>query len=162
MGPALAGRGAAGVFWHAVRRASGWRTDRGTELFISFADLGGHPRVPDCEVASLRLTCFNGDLPSRLPFGLEDRSDFELPQSGAVRRVRCLVKPTAVVQPPLGKPLLWRLISALSLNHLSIVDDGRDASELENQHNQRSVINLVAYKLEELNLAMSTTSRDFR
>ena len=30
---------AAGVFWHAVRRAAGWRTDRGTEVFLSFADL---------------------------------------------------------------------------------------------------------------------------
>jgi type VI secretion system protein ImpG len=130
------GRGAAGVFFHATRRTSGWRTDRGTELFVSFADLSGRARVPDAEVASLRLTCFNGDLPSRLPFGLEDRSDFELPQSGAVRRVRCLVKPTAVVQPPLGKPLLWRLISALSLNHLSLVEEGRDAlRELLRLHN---------------------------
>jgi type VI secretion system protein ImpG len=58
---------AAGTFWHAVRRATGWRTDRGTEVFISFADLSGQLRAPDAEVASLTLTCFNGDLPNRLP-----------------------------------------------------------------------------------------------
>ena len=127
---------AAGTFWHAVRRATGWRTDRGTEVFISFADLSGQLRAPDAEVASLTLTCFNGDLPSRLPFGVDERGDFELAQGGPVRRVICLVRPTPVVQPPLGKPLLWRLISTLSLNHLSLVEDGREAlREMLRLHN---------------------------
>jgi type VI secretion system protein ImpG len=127
---------AAGTFWHAVRRPTGWRTDRGTEVFISFADLSGQLRAPDAEVASLTLTCFNGDLPSRLPFGVDERGDFELAQGGPVRRVICLVRPTPVVQPPLGKPLLWRLISTLSLNHLSLVEDGREAlREMLRLHN---------------------------
>jgi type VI secretion system protein ImpG len=116
-----------GVFWQANRRASGWRTDRGTELHLSFADLSGRVRAPDAEVASMRLLCFNGDLPSRLPFGIDERGDFELEAGGPVRRILCLVKPTPVVQPPLGRPLLWRLVSSLSLNHLSLVDDGRES-----------------------------------
>jgi error-prone DNA polymerase len=45
---------------------------------------------------------------------------------------------------------------------LERVDDGRDATELENSRGQRSVINLIAYKLEALNLSMATASRDFR
>lgn len=127
---------AAGIFWHAVRRASGWRTDRGTDVFISFADLSGQARSPDAEVVSLTLTCFNGDLPSRLPFGVDERGDFELAQGGPVRRVLCLTRPTPVVQPPLGKPLLWRLVSTLSLNHLSLVEEGREAlRELLRLHN---------------------------
>lgn len=126
----------AGVFWHAVRRTSAWRTDRGTELYISFADLSGRIRPPNAEVASVRLTCFNGDLPSRLPIGVDEKGDFDLTSGGPVRRVLCLVKPTPVIQPPLGKPLLWRLISALSLNHLSLIDDGREAlCELLRLHN---------------------------
>jgi type VI secretion system protein ImpG len=127
---------AKGVFWHAVRRRSEWRTDAGTELFISFADLTGRLRAPDAEIAALRVTCYNGDLPSRLPIGADERGDFELVAGGPVRRVLCLVKPTPVVQPPLGKPLLWRLISALSLNHLSLVEEGREAlQELLRLHN---------------------------
>jgi type VI secretion system protein ImpG len=131
------GRGdAAGVFWQSTRRPSGWRTDLGTELFLSFADLSGRVRAPDAEVASLRLTCFNGDLPSRLPFGVDERGDFELAQGGPIRRVVCLVKPTPVVQPPLGKPMLWRLVSTLSLNHLSLVEEGRESlRELLRLHN---------------------------
>jgi len=124
------------IFWHGVRRASGWRTDRGTEVLVSFADRSGRPRSPEADVASLTLTCFNGDLPSRLPFGLDERGDFELVPGGPVRRVRCLLKPTAVVQPALGRSLLWRLVSALSLNHLSLVDGGEEAlQELLRLHN---------------------------
>ena len=124
------------VFWHGVRRPSGWRTDRGTDVYLSFADLSGGVRAPDSEVVSCALTCFNGELPSRLPFGVDERGDFELVSGGPVRRVRCLIKPTAVVQPPLGKSLLWRLVSALSINHLSLVEAGRDAlQELLRLHN---------------------------
>lgn len=127
---------ASGVFWHAVRRTSAWRTDRGTELFLSFADLSGRIRPPNAEVASVRLMCFNGDLPSRLPIGVDDKGDFQLAMGGPVRRVLSLAKPTPVIQPPLGKPLLWRLISSLSLNHLSLIEDGREAMrELLRLHN---------------------------
>jgi type VI secretion system protein ImpG len=149
------GRGnAGGTFWSAIRRASGWRTDRGTEVYISFADLSGRVRAPDAEVVSLRLTCFNGDLPSRLPFGVDDSGDFELAQGGPIKRIACLIKPSAVVQPALGKPLLWRLISTLSLNHLSLVEDGADAlRELLRLHNmgdsvsgERQIQGLVGVK----------------
>ncbi len=125
-----------GTFWHGARRSTGWRTDRGTEVFLSFADLGGRVRMPDAEVVSCALTCFNGELPSRLPFGVDERGDFEFAAGGPVSRVRCVVKPTRVIQPPLGKALLWRLVSALSLNHLSLVEGGRDAlQELLRLHN---------------------------
>jgi type VI secretion system protein ImpG len=117
------------TYWRSVRRASGWRTDLGTEVFLSFADLGGALRAPDAQVASPRLTCFNGDLPSRLPFGVDERGDFELVQGGPIRRVTCLVKPTPVLQPALGKSVLWRLISTLSLNHLSLTDDDHGGAE---------------------------------
>ena len=55
---------------------------------------------------------------------IDERGDFELVTGGPVSRVRCLTKPTGVIQPPLGKSLLWRLVSALSLNHLSLVEGG--------------------------------------
>ncbi len=132
-----AGDATGGVYWHGVRRASGWRTDRGTEVWVSFADRTGRARPPEADVASLTLTCFNGDLPSRLPFGADERGDFELAAgAGPVRRVRCLLRPTAVGQPALGRSLMWRLVSALSLNHLSLVDGGEEAlQELLRLHN---------------------------
>ena len=46
------------------------------------------------------------------------------------------MKSKPVIPPPLGKPLLWRLISQLSLNYLSLVDGGSEAlQELLRLHN---------------------------
>jgi type VI secretion system protein ImpG len=81
-------------------------------------------------VLSLKLTCSNRDLPEQLPFGgaTQDRhADFSLPQFPVVKRVRPLRKPTRAVRPPTKTGLYWRLISHLSLNHLSIVSEGKDA-----------------------------------
>ncbi|HUF28325.1 MAG TPA: type VI secretion system baseplate subunit TssF [Gemmatimonadaceae bacterium] len=111
------------VYWHASRRASGWRTDGGTDTHLALVDLSGSPVHPELEAITARLTCFNGDLPSRLPFGNDD-GDFELQGGGPIRRIVALLKPTPVVHPPLGRSQLWRLISQLSLNHLSLVDEG--------------------------------------
>jgi type VI secretion system protein ImpG len=134
-------RGDGQLFWHAVRRPSGWRTDGGTDVFLSFADLSGNMRVPDAEVVSATALCSNGDIPARLAFGSDDRSDFELTAGGPIKRIACLVRPTPQVQPALGKPLLWRLISAMSLNHLSLVDEGVSAlRELLTLHNTANAL----------------------
>ena len=117
------------VFWHTTRRASSWRTDLGTDLHMSFTDLSGELRVPDVDVASLEVTCFNGDLPSRLPFGIDERGDFELVGGGPIQRIMCVVNPTRTIQPALGKPLLWRMISSMSLNHLSLADGTPNAMQ---------------------------------
>ncbi len=134
-------RGDGQLFWHATRRPSGWRTDGGTDVFLSFADLSGNMRVPDAEVVSATALCSNGDIPARLAFGSDDRSDFELTAGGPIKRIACLVRPTPQVQPALGKPLLWRLISAMSLNHLSLVDEGVAAlRELLTLHNTANAL----------------------
>ena len=122
------------VYWRASRRP-GTRPDGGTDLYLSFADLSGRTVYPDEDAASVRLLCFNGDLPSRLPFGGTE-GDFDMQGGGAVRRIEALVKPTPAIQPPLGTPQLWRLISQLSLNHLSLVEEGAEAlREILRLHN---------------------------
>ncbi len=113
------------VFWHSSRKPAGWRADGGSDVYLSFADLSGRAAHPGLEVVTARLTCFNGDLPSRLPFGVPE-GDFEMPGGGPIRKITTLVKPTGVIQPPLGKPQLWRLISQLSLNYASLVDGGAE------------------------------------
>lgn len=124
------------IFWHATRRASEWRTDRGTDLHLTFMDLSGAVREPDVDVVSLKVTCFNGELPSRLPFGVDERGDFELIGGGPIPNITCIITPTRSVQPALGSPLLWRMLSSLSLNHLSIADGKPDAlQELLRLHN---------------------------
>jgi type VI secretion system protein ImpG len=114
------------TFWLAHRRSSGKLGDEGTEVSISMVDLSGRPLHPDADTLTLRTTCTNRDLPSRLPFGNE-AGDFELEGGAAIKRIVALRKPTNPVRPPSGKATLWRLVSHLSLNYLSLVDDGREA-----------------------------------
>ena len=114
------------TFWLAHRRPSAKANDEGTEISLSLVDLSARPVRPDADTLTLRTTCTNRDLPSRLPFGNE-AGDFELESGAAIKRIVALRKPTNAVRPPAGKAALWRLISHLSLNYLSLVDEGREA-----------------------------------
>lgn len=113
-------------FWHATRVASMRRNDAGTEMDLSLVDLSGGPARPGMDSITVRCTCTNRDLPSRLPFG-DEKGDFELEGAAAVKRIVALRKPTETLRPPLGESLLWRLISHLSLNYLSLVEEGTEA-----------------------------------
>ena len=111
-------------FWLAARRPSARVNDEGTDIYLSMVDLSTKPVQPNADSLTIRTTCTNRDLPTRLPFGNE-QGDFELEASSAVKRIIALRKPTPTLRPPLGKRALWRLISHLSLNYLSLVDEGR-------------------------------------
>jgi type VI secretion system protein ImpG len=113
-------------FWLARRRPSIRPNDEGTDMFLSLIDLSLQPVQPEGNILSIRTTCTNRDLPSRLPFGNED-GDFELDGSSPVKRIVALRKPTPTIRPHSGKASLWRLISHLSLNHLSLVQEGTEA-----------------------------------
>ena len=113
-------------FWLTSRRPSNRPNDEGTDVAISVMDLSMRKTTPRESILSMRTTCTNRDLPSRLPFGNPD-GDFELEGFSSLRSIVALRKPTPPVRPPTGKGALWRLISHLSLNYLSLVDDGKDA-----------------------------------
>ena len=128
-------RGTGERYWHARRKPVKWRTDEGTDVYLSFVDATGATARPNCSAVTARLLCHNGDLPSRLPFG-NPAGDFELPGGGPIRRIVALVKPTPSMQPGLGTSQLWRLISQLSLNYTSLVSNGPEAlRELLRLHN---------------------------
>ncbi|MGJ5820708.1 type VI secretion system baseplate subunit TssF [Paludibaculum fermentans] len=114
------------LFWHATRRDSSVRMDDNTDLWLSTVDLAGQPRRPDIDTLTVRCLCTNRELPSRMPFG-EDTGDFELDVASTVTRVIALRKPTPTIRPSLGGAVLWRLLSQLSLNYLSLIEEGRDA-----------------------------------
>lgn len=113
------------VFWNATRRAAGLGGE-GTEMWLSLVDLSGQPVALNLDTLTIRCTCSNGDLPSRLSFG-DESGDFDLEQESVVDRVIAIRSPTGAVRPAVGRDALWRLISHLSLNYLSLVEDGREA-----------------------------------
>ncbi len=129
------GRDGKQPFWYASRRPSGWRTDKGTDVYLELVDLAGRPIEPEEDSVTVRLTCTNRDLPSLLPFGSE-AGDFQLERGGPITRIVALVKPTPAIDPPARHEILWRLISQLSLNCLSLASEGVDAfKEILRLHN---------------------------
>ena len=117
-------RDPASSFWYATRRPSQRKDDPGTEVYLSLVDLGFNPRVPGVETITAHTTCTNRDLPGRLPPGSKE-GDFEVENAGPLSRVRCLRRPTPTFRPPLRRGAHWRLISHLSLNHLSLVEGAK-------------------------------------
>ncbi len=113
------------AFWHVERRQSERKDDPGTEVYLSLVDLDFQPTDPPADTLSVEITCSNRDLPARLPFG-DEEGDFELSEAAPIKTIRCLIKPTPTLRPPLRNGAQWRLISHLSLNYLSLVDGGKD------------------------------------
>jgi type VI secretion system protein ImpG len=112
------------AFWHASRRPSDRKGDRGTEVTVSLVDRGFDPSDGEGgEVLSVRALCTNRDLPARLPLG-KTEADFQLEGKPSVRAVRCLRKPTEVIRPSSREEGRWKLVSHLSLNFLSISEVG--------------------------------------
>ena len=114
------------AYWYVTRSASTRKGDEGTDVFLSLVDLSARPMQLDYDTVTVRCTCTNRDLVTRLPFGSEN-GDFEMTGAAAIKRIVALHKPTKTLRPPLDGKTLWSLISQLSLNYLSIVDDGKEA-----------------------------------
>jgi type VI secretion system protein ImpG len=118
-------RGAAPLFWNATRRIAG-PGGEGTAMWISVVDLSGKPVALNLDTLNIHTTCSNGDMPSRLPFG-DEAGDFDFEQESPVDRIVAIRTPTPAIRPAVGRDALWRLISHLSLNYLSLVEGGREA-----------------------------------
>ncbi|WP_282609166.1 type VI secretion system baseplate subunit TssF [Pelagibius sp. Alg239-R121] len=117
-------------FWQAARRPAG-QFDRGTEVYLSMVDLDYTPSMPANWTVSVGITGLNRDLPGKLPYGGGHPYLQLVEGASPVAKVNCLTAPTETLRPPAGPRGYWRLISHLSLNHLSITDaesgEGADA-----------------------------------
>ncbi|MGI4757767.1 MAG: type VI secretion system baseplate subunit TssF, partial [Janthinobacterium lividum] len=124
-----------GVFWHNVRRYSQLGERQPSEMYVSIVDLDGELAEPNAEVLTAQCTCSNHDLPSRLTFNAPE-GDFDAEGYGIVQTIRAIHRPTSSLEPPRSKGQLWRLISQLSLNHLSLTEGGLQAlHEILRLHN---------------------------
>jgi len=112
-----------GAYWFADRRegqGSPGGKGAGTEVYLATVDLEKKPQVAESCVLETKVTCLNRSLPSKLPFGGgEPRLVFSEGGAG-IAAVRCLTPFTETIRPKRGHGALWRVVSQLSLNHLSI------------------------------------------
>lgn len=117
----------AGAFYYPVRRPTAAPL-AGSEVYIAPHDPDFDPDATTGGILSIDAVCLNRDLPADLPFGGgHPELRFVEPTAG-VTRVNCLTAPTQPLRPPLREQRFWRLVSHLSLGHLSVVG-GEEAAE---------------------------------
>jgi type VI secretion system protein ImpG len=98
----------------------------GYETEISIVDVDFNPAKPETDTLSIDLTCTNRDIPSMLGYGLSG-GDLFLEGGALVKQISFLRKPTLTCRFERGRGAHWRLISHLSLNHLSLAQKGIEA-----------------------------------
>jgi type VI secretion system protein ImpG len=116
------------AFWYATRRPSSREGDRGTDVFLNLVDLRFRPQLPATSTLVVRTTCSNRELSGVLQRA-GDQLYLELEAAAPLAGLRCVRSPTLPLRPPRRRGAYWRLLSHLSLNHLSISDplEGRAA-----------------------------------
>lgn len=114
----------------------------GYETEITIVDVDFNPAKPETDTLSIDLTCTNRDIPSMLSYGLAG-GDLFLEGGALVKQVTFLRKPSVTCRFERGRGAHWRLISHLSLNHLSLGQKGIEAFQetLRLYDLPRSVIN---------------------
>jgi type VI secretion system protein ImpG len=143
--------GAPGGFYNPVRRQSP-APMTGTDVFLAPYDPDFDAERPADAVLSVDALCTNRDLPADLPFG-GGRPLAETQGNGrdasaeqgfgghprlklvegvaGIHRIACLTPPTVPQRPPLREGGFWRLVSHLSLGHLSLVGGTAGADALK-------------------------------
>lgn len=111
------------VWWHASRREAD-PDNPGSEVFISLLDPDFTADSPPDQVLTVETLCLNRNRPERLPFGGGHPELRMVEPVPLVKSMRMLIAPTPTVRRHYGQGGRWRLISHLSLNHLSLVSDG--------------------------------------
>lgn len=116
-------------YWHSVRRSTvdDGDDDEGADLHLSFINRESGEIFTDAYI-DVETTCFNRNLPNRLPFG-GGAPNLYLAEGASQMELECLTAPTPTRRPDRGSGAVWKLISQLTLGRLSIQEgaDGADA-----------------------------------
>jgi type VI secretion system protein ImpG len=115
-----------GHYWAMRRDDMLAERSPGFETQISIVDIDFDPAEVETDTLNLELTCSNRDLPAALGYG-QPGGDLFLEGGSSARAISFLRKPTLSYRFERGHSAHWRLISHLSLNHLSLGDGGLDA-----------------------------------
>ena len=120
---------APGGFYQLARRDTAAPLT-GSEVYLAPYDPAFDPDAVAGAILSVDALCSNRDLPAALPFGGGHPELRLVEATPSVARLVCLTAPTAPLRPLLRERRFWRLVSHLSLGHLSIVGGADGAAAL--------------------------------
>lgn len=105
-----------------TQRRKGARSNYlGSEVFLTLVDAREQPYPGDIAELAVECLCTNRDLPMHIPVG-RGQTDFTLTSGAPVAAIRCLAGPTRPRPPIVFGERIWRIVSHLSLNYLSLCD----------------------------------------
>jgi len=97
-------------------------TYNGSEVFISLVDSHEAPYSTELKQLGVKTLCTNRDLPLHVPIGIGP-TDFTLQSGAPAVSIRCLEGPTKPRPSNAQRGTAWLLISHLTLNYLSLIDN---------------------------------------
>jgi len=121
------------VFWHVRREKSDNILKEQSDVYLTFTDIHNQTVDPDTNVLNVHLTCSNGNFPSQLPIRINSNDIYEDINSdfnsdiAEIQSIDCLIVPTKSFNTFYNQELQWRLISHLSLNYISLYNEGLEA-----------------------------------
>jgi type VI secretion system protein ImpG len=122
--------GEPGGFYHVTRREAAPGVT-GTEVFLAPHDPDFDPDAAREPVLSIDALCVNRDLPTDLPFGGGHPRLRLVEGAAAVAALNAVTAATSTLRPPLRENGFWRLVSHLSLGHLSVTGGADGAAALK-------------------------------
>lgn len=114
----------------------------GSEVYLYLVDSAHQLHQSEISALSVSALCTNRHLPLGIPIRQHD-TDFFVDAGIPASNIKCLVPPTRPVHSPAEGAVSWRLISQLSLNYLSVVDNEQGAAAL------RSILELYTENTQE-------------
>ncbi|MDR2107361.1 MAG: type VI secretion system baseplate subunit TssF [Holosporaceae bacterium] len=109
-----------GIFWKSSRKKSYMKDAFGDDVNISFTDMYFNPQRPADKVFYAYTLCTNRGLAEQIPVSGKLQAELSLP----IRQICCVDRPTPQKPALKSGEVLWKLISALSLNSFSFSDNG--------------------------------------
>ncbi|MDR0677490.1 MAG: type VI secretion system baseplate subunit TssF [Holosporaceae bacterium] len=106
------------IFWKSRRKKS--HLPIGEDVFVSFVDMDFNPQYPADKIFYGYSLCTNRGAAEQIPANGELQIELSIP----VKNIYCVDRPTAQKPSPKSGEILWKLISALSLNSISFSNDG--------------------------------------
>lgn len=95
----------------------------GSEVFLSLVDLEEAPYSGGLRQLAITTSCTNRDLVLQMPLGL-GKTDFTLDSAAPMEAIRCTKGPSRPYSPQWNGALAWQFVSHLSLNYLSLMNNG--------------------------------------
>lgn len=127
------------IYWNSTRKQTrdSDRSLAATEVFLTLVDSELGTLYQQRGTIRADTQCMNRNVPAERDGW---RPEFtQITKQGVTARIRCVTTPTNPLPVSLGKMNLWKIISHLSLNHLSLAeDDGLSAlREILQLHDRR-------------------------